>query len=307
MSFASMGLHPDLLRTLTQRGHLQPTPIQAAALPAALAGRDLIGAAVTGSGKTLAYVLPILQHLLHTAPETPRPVHALVLVPARDLALQVSDTFAAYAQALAVRVKVVTVFGGVSVNPQLMALRGGADVVVATPGRLLDLVARRRAHGPEQAHSGLRLDRLDTQVLVEADRPADLGDELWADGRKVGVITCPSYSKLTNRSMGIARLDVGAVRDGGARQLFVDPCGVAHRRDTFDVGVGRTEGGLRQKANRLASGGGLLDHHGRWCGGRGRSGLATTATGGEQSGQHQRACGTPLGQKGHARTPDSKR
>jgi hypothetical protein len=127
MSFASLGLHPDLLRTLTQRGHLQPTPIQAAALPAALAGRDLIGAAVTGSGKTLAYVLPILQHLLHTAPETPRPVRALVLVPTRDLALQVSDTFAAYAQALAVRVKVVTVFGGVSVNPQLMALRGGAD------------------------------------------------------------------------------------------------------------------------------------------------------------------------------------
>ena len=86
MSFSTLGLHPDLLRTLTQRGHLRPTPIQAAAMPAALAGRDLIGAAVTGSGKTLAYVLPVLQNLLRrlgTEPETPRPVRALVLVPSR--------------------------------------------------------------------------------------------------------------------------------------------------------------------------------------------------------------------------------
>jgi superfamily II DNA/RNA helicase len=215
MSFASLGLHPDLLRTLTQRGHLQPTPIQAAALPAALAGRDLIGAAVTGSGKTLAYVLPILQHLLHTAPETPRPVHALVLVPARDLALQVSDTFAAYAQALAVRVKVVTVFGGVSVNPQLMALRGGADVVVATPGRLLDLVARRRAHGPEQAHSGLRLDRLDTLVLDEADR---LLEDSFADelGRVLGLLPRRRRQWLFSATFGPQVLAL-------ARDLLQDP------------------------------------------------------------------------------------
>jgi superfamily II DNA/RNA helicase len=189
-SFASLGLHPDLLRTLAQRGHLRPTPIQAAAIPAALAGRDLIGAAVTGSGKTLAYVLPLLQsllRLLHTEPETPRPARALVLVPSRELALQVTDTFLAYTQALAMRVKVVTLVGGVSVNPQLMALRGGADVVVATPGRLLDLVARRRARGPEQAYSGLRLDRLETLVLDEADRLLEDGfaDEL---GRVLGLL-----------------------------------------------------------------------------------------------------------------------
>jgi superfamily II DNA/RNA helicase len=208
-------LHPDLLRTLTQRGHLQPTPIQAAALPAALAGRDLIGAAVTGSGKTLAYVLPILQHLLHTASETPRPVRALVLVPARDLALQVSDTLAAYAQALAVRVKVVTVFGGVSVNPQLMALRGGADVVVATPGRLLDLVARRRAPGPEQAHSGLRLDRLDTLVLDEADRLLEDGfaDEL---GRVLGLLPRRRRQWLFSATFGPQVLAL-------ARDLLEDP------------------------------------------------------------------------------------
>ena len=214
-SFASLGLHPDLLRTLTQRGHLRPTPIQAAALPAALAGRDLIGASVTGSGKTLAYVLPILQHLLRTAPETPRPVRALVLVPARDLALQVSDTFGAYAQALAVRVKVVTVFGGVSVNPQLMALRGGADVVVATPGRLLDLVARRRAHGPEQAHSGLRLDRLDTLVLDEADRLLEDGfaDEL---GRVLGLLPRRRRQWLFSATFGPQVLAL-------ARDLLEDP------------------------------------------------------------------------------------
>ena len=190
MSFASLGLHPDLLRTLAQRGHLRPTPIQSAAIPAALAGRDLIGAAVTGSGKTLAYVLPALQQLLDTEPQAPRPVRVLVLVPARELALQVSDTFLAYAQALALRVKLVTLVGGVSVNPQMMALRGGADIVVATPGRLLDLLARRRVRGPgaqEQAHSGLRLDRLDTLVLDEADRLLEDGfaDEL---GRVLGLL-----------------------------------------------------------------------------------------------------------------------
>ncbi|MGI9154156.1 MAG: DEAD/DEAH box helicase, partial [Rubrivivax sp.] len=190
MSFVSLGLHPDLLRTLAQRGHLRPTPIQAAAIPAALAGRDLIGAAVTGSGKTLAYVLPALQQLLDTEPQTPRPVRVLVLVPARELALQVSDTFLAYAQALALRVKLVTLVGGVSVNPQMMALRGGADIVVATPGRLLDLLARRRVRGPgaqEKAHSGLRLDRLDTLVLDEADRLLEDGfaDEL---GRVLGLL-----------------------------------------------------------------------------------------------------------------------
>jgi len=189
-SFASLGLHPDLLHTLAHRGHLAPTAIQAAAIPAALAGRDLIGAAVTGSGKTLAYVLPALQHLLrllHTEPETPRPVRVLVLVPARELAQQVSDTFLVYARALALRVKLVTLVGGVSVNPQMMALRGGADVVVATPGRLLDLLARRRARGPEHTHSGLRLDRLDTLVLDEADRLLEDGfaDEL---GRVLGLL-----------------------------------------------------------------------------------------------------------------------
>ena len=238
MSFSTLGLHPDLLRTLTQRGHLRPSPIQAAAMPAALAGRDLIGAAVTGSGKTLAYVLPVLQNLLRrlgTEPETPRPVRALVLVPSRELALQVSDTFLAYAQALSLRVKVVTAVGGVSINPQLMALRGGADVVVATPGRLLDLAARRRLNKPEQApqrrndleqahqrrigleqaHSGLRLDRLQTLVLDEADRLLDEGfaDEL---GRVLGLLPARRQQWLFSATFGP---DVMAL----ARDLLHDP------------------------------------------------------------------------------------
>ena len=218
MSFSTLGLHPDLLRTLTQRGHLRPSPIQAAAMPAALAGRDLIGAAVTGSGKTLAYVLPVLQNLLRrlgTEPETPRPVRALVLVPSRELALQVSDTFLAYAQALSLRVKVVTAVGGVSINPQLMALRGGADVVVATPGRLLDLAARRRLNTPEPAHSGLRLDRLQTLVLDEADRLLDEGfaDEL---GRVLGLLPARRQQWLFSATFGP---DVMAL----ARDLLHDP------------------------------------------------------------------------------------
>ena len=218
MSFSSLGLHPDLLRALTQRGHLRPTPIQAAAIPAALSGRDVIGAAVTGSGKTLAYALPVLQNLLrlpHPTPEMPRPVRALVLVPTRELARQVTDTFLAYTQALAVRVKVVTLVGGVSINPQLMALRGGADVVVATPGRLLDLVARRRARGPEQAHSGLRLDRLETLVLDEADRLLEDGfaDEL---SRALGLLPRRRQQCLYSATFGP---DVMAL----AQELLHDP------------------------------------------------------------------------------------
>jgi ATP-dependent RNA helicase RhlE len=224
MSFSSLGLHPDLLRTLHQRGHLRPTPIQAAAIPAALAGRDLIGAAVTGSGKTLAYVLPVLQHLLHTEPQSPRPVRALVLVPARELALQVSDTFAAYAQSLPVRIKVITLYGGVSINPQLMALRGGADVVIATPGRLLDLAGRRRARGPESAHSGLRLDQLDTLVLDEADRLLEDGfaDEL---DRVLALLPHRRRQWLFSATFGPQVLDL-------ARDLLHDP---------VQIGVGQLD------------------------------------------------------------------
>jgi ATP-dependent RNA helicase RhlE len=165
MSFASFGLSPALLRATSERGYLEPTAIQAAAIPAALRGGDVLASAQTGSGKTAAFVLPILQQLGSTARETPRRTHTLVLVPTRELAVQVSESIRSLARHLAEPVKVAGVFGGVSINPQMMGLRGGADVVVATPGRLLDLAA----------HNALRLDRVGVLVLDEADRLLDAG------------------------------------------------------------------------------------------------------------------------------------
>ncbi len=147
-----------------------PTPIQAEAIPAALQGRDLWATAPTGSGKTLAFVLPLVQQHLLTPRQTNfrRPVRTLVLVPTRELALQVGDVFTQLGHPLGLKVAVV--YGGVSANPQMMGLRGGADIVVATPGRLLDLVD----------HNALRLLDVQQLVLDEADRLLDLGfaDEL---------------------------------------------------------------------------------------------------------------------------------
>jgi superfamily II DNA/RNA helicase len=139
-------------------------------LPAVLQGRDVLAQAPTGSGKTAAFALPLLQRLVQAPNAQPRPVRALVLVPTRELAVQCAAVLRDFAVALPRRVEVALAFGGVSINPQMMALRGGADVVVATPGRLLDLVE----------HNALRLDQVQTLVLDEADRLLDLGfaDEL---------------------------------------------------------------------------------------------------------------------------------
>lgn len=170
-AFARLGLAPPLVRALLAQGLAEPTPVQAAAIPPALAGQDVLGRSATGSGKTAAFVLPLLQRLLavRRGPGPRRP-QALVLVPTRDLALQVGDTVHGLAGRLPQPPRLAVVFGGVSVNPQMLALRGGADAVVATPGRLLDLVARR----------ALRLDDVGLLVLDEADRLLDegFGDEL---------------------------------------------------------------------------------------------------------------------------------
>ena len=164
MPFDSLGLAPALVQAAARSGFSTPTPIQAAAIPAILQGRDLRGSAQTGSGKTAAFSLPLLQRLTEQR-EGPRRVRALVLVPTRELAGQVGDTMHDLAQHLPERLKIVTAFGGVSINPQMMSLRGGADIVVATPGRLLDLVE----------HNALRLDAVAMLVLDEADRLFDLG------------------------------------------------------------------------------------------------------------------------------------
>ncbi len=168
MSFASLGLPASLVRAVSH--HAAPTPVQSAAIPAVLAGHDVMATARTGSGKTLAFVLPLLQHWLSAVRETPRRVHTLILVPTRELSAQIAETVLRCAAYLPERLKVVSAVGGVSINPQMMALRGGADFVIATPGRLLDLVNQR----------ALQLSPVTSLVLDEADRLLDPGfaDEL---------------------------------------------------------------------------------------------------------------------------------
>jgi superfamily II DNA/RNA helicase len=175
MPFSTLGLSPALVTAAHSLGYSQPTPIQTQAIPAILQKADVLGQAQTGSGKTAAFALPLLQ-LLHQNPQPsgPRLVRTLVLVPTRELAAQVGEVLRQMAQPLLPTsprpLKIAVVFGGVSINPQMMALRGGADMVVATPGRLLDLLA----------HNALHLASVEHLVLDEADRLLDLGfaDEL---------------------------------------------------------------------------------------------------------------------------------
>jgi superfamily II DNA/RNA helicase len=165
MPFSSLGLLPELLRAVGESNYPAPTPIQKEAIPAILKGRDVWACAQTGSGKTAAFALPVLQNTLNLDRATPLRVRTLILVPTRELAAQVGETIQLFARYLRQPPKVVIVFGGVSINPQMMALRGGADIVVATPGRLLDLVDK----------NALRLADATTLVLDEADRLLDLG------------------------------------------------------------------------------------------------------------------------------------
>jgi superfamily II DNA/RNA helicase len=170
VSFAELGLNAELQSSAAQAGFTVPTPVQAQAIGPVLNGRDVLAQAQTGSGKTAAYVLPVLQLLMATAvsrDEAPkkRTTQVLVLVPTRELATQVSDVLRDLARPLAQSIKVGTLFGGVSINPQMMSLRSGADVVVATPGRLLDIVD----------HNALNLGQVQHLVLDEADRLLDLG------------------------------------------------------------------------------------------------------------------------------------
>jgi ATP-dependent RNA helicase RhlE len=165
MSFDSLGLSADILRAVAEQGYQEPTPIQRQAIPVVLAGRDLLASAQTGTGKTAGFTLPLLQRLTGK-PSTARgrrPVRALILTPTRELAAQVGENVREYSQYLDIRSLVV--FGGVSINPQMMKLRGGVDVLVATPGRLLDL-----AH-----QNAVDLSQVEILVLDEADRMLDMG------------------------------------------------------------------------------------------------------------------------------------
>lgn len=164
MSFDSLGLSSALLKALVEKEITQSYPIQQEAIPAILKNRDVLGIAKTGSGKTLSYVLPILMNLQGKTVTKNRHVNVLVLVPTRELAMQVSEVFINFGGVLRDRVKTMAVFGGVSINPQMMALQG-VNVLVATPGRLLELVESKAVH----------LSEIETLVLDEADKMLNLG------------------------------------------------------------------------------------------------------------------------------------
>ncbi|HET9450474.1 MAG TPA: DEAD/DEAH box helicase [Aggregicoccus sp.] len=165
MTFSSLGLSPPLVRAVAELHYDAPTPVQQTAIPAVLRGGDVWAQAQTGSGKTAAFVLPLLERLGRRPASSPRPVRALLLVPTRELAAQVLEAIGRYGVHLPRPLKACLAVGGVSANPQMMALRGGADLVVATPGRALDLAAQ----------NALRLDAVETLVLDEADRLFSLG------------------------------------------------------------------------------------------------------------------------------------
>jgi ATP-dependent RNA helicase RhlE len=164
VSFHQLGLTPDLLRAVARQGYATPTPVQREAIPIVLAGRDLLAGAQTGTGKTAAFVLPMLQRLAASAPANggPRRIRALVLAPTRELAIQVEESIRTYSAGAA---RSTAIYGGVGFHPQVVALRRGPEIVVATPGRLLDH-ARQRT---------IDLSRVEILVLDEADRMLDMG------------------------------------------------------------------------------------------------------------------------------------
>jgi len=165
--FADFGLAPEILRALSDQGYVHPTPIQAEAIPIVLQGRDVMGAAQTGTGKTAGFSLPIIQLLLATASSSMsparHPVRALILTPTRELAVQVAENVKAYAQHTPLRSTVV--FGGMDMKPQTVILRGGVEIVIATPGRLLDHVEQKN----------VSLGQVQMLVMDEADRMLDMG------------------------------------------------------------------------------------------------------------------------------------
>ena len=164
MHFSDLGLSPALLTAIQRANYDTPYPIQVEAIPAVLQRKDILGLAPTGSGKTAAYILPILQHLLQQEAPRDRQVPVLVLVPTRELAIQVAEVTENFSRFLPRRIKSLAIFGGVSINPQMMKL-GGVEVLIATPGRLIDLVGR----------NSVGISRIHTLVIDEADKLLQMG------------------------------------------------------------------------------------------------------------------------------------
>ena len=183
MSFDTLGLSPELLRAVAQQGYTEPTPVQTQAIPLVLGGRDVLAGAQTGTGKTAAFVLPMLQRLHASRPTSgPRVIRALILTPTRELALQVEESVRTYGVQNPIRS--TTIYGGVGFDPQVRALRAGPEIVVATPGRLLDHLGQRT----------IDLSRVEILVLDEADRMLDMG--FIRDIRKVLAVLPPRRQNL---------------------------------------------------------------------------------------------------------------
>ncbi len=163
MTFASLGLSEELVRAVTERGYTEPTPIQAQAIPVILKGGDLMGGAQTGTGKTAGFTLPLLQRLMEKPVTGKAPIRALVLTPTRELAAQVEESVRLYGKYLPL--KSMMMFGGVNINPQIKQLHGRVDILVATPGRLLDHLQQKTVN----------LSQVEILVLDEADRMLDMG------------------------------------------------------------------------------------------------------------------------------------
>jgi ATP-dependent RNA helicase RhlE len=163
MTFQNLGIITPILNAIELQGHTQPTPIQQKAVPLVLQGRDLIGCAQTGTGKTAAFAIPILQQLSAGKTKEPKSIRALILTPTRELAIQINENFATYGKFLPL--KHTAIFGGVSQVNQVRVVKGGADILIATPGRLLDLLQQRLVD----------LSHIEIFVLDEADRMLDMG------------------------------------------------------------------------------------------------------------------------------------
>ncbi len=225
MTFSSLGLSDSLLRAVSDEGYETPSPVQREAIPAVLEGRDVMAAAQTGTGKTAGFVLPLLQRLSGGEKAKPNSVRALVLTPTRELAAQVAEAVATYGKYLSLHSTVV--FGGVKINPQMQKLRSGVDVLVATPGRLLDL----------HNQNAVRFSRLEILVLDEADRMLDMG--FIRDIRKILALLPKHRQNLmfsATFSSEIRRLSGGILHD--PVQIEVSPRNAAAksvRQTVFEV------------------------------------------------------------------------
>jgi ATP-dependent RNA helicase RhlE len=190
MSIAALGLSQALQKAIKDQGYTSLYPIQEQAIPAILKGKDVLGIAQTGSGKTAAFALPILELLQKKTTSRNRFVKCLVLVPTRELAIQVEETFYSLSLHLPQKIKTLAVYGGVSINPQMMKL-SGTDVLVATPGRLLDLID----------HNAVKLSEVEILVLDEADKMLNLGFKEEMD-RIFGLLPAQRQNLLFSATLG---------------------------------------------------------------------------------------------------------